>query len=60
MSLITLIVVLVVLGLALYLINSLIPMDQKIKTILNIVVVLVVILWILEAFGILSNHLYLR
>jgi hypothetical protein len=56
MSLISLVVVLVLMGLALWVINSYIPMDDKIKRILNIVVVIVVILWLLSVFG-LTHHL---
>ena len=55
MSLVTLIVVLVIVGVALWLINSYIPMDPKIKTILNIVVVIAVVLWLLRAFGLLGD-----
>jgi hypothetical protein len=54
MSLIGLIVTLVIIGLILWLINSYIPMDQKIKTILNVAVVIVVILWLIQAFGLLG------
>jgi len=54
-SLVTLIVVLCVVGVILWLINTYLPMDQKIKTILNIVVVIVVILWLLSAFGLLGD-----
>jgi hypothetical protein len=52
MSLISIIISLVIVGVLLWLINSLIPMDSKIKTILNAVVVIVTILWLLDAFGI--------
>lgn len=55
MSLINLIVVLVVVGVILFLINNYLPMDGKIKSILNIVVVIAVILWLLQAFGILGS-----
>ena len=47
-----LILTLVVIGLILWLINSFIPMDGKIKQILNIVVVICVILWLLQVFGV--------
>ena len=47
MSLISLILVLVVVGVILWLINTYLPMDGKIKSILNVVVVIVVILWLL-------------
>jgi len=52
---ITIIVVLIVIGLLLWLVNSMIPMDAKIKTILNVVVVIFVILYLLNAFGVLHG-----
>ena len=55
MSLITLAVTLIVVGVLLWLVNAYIPMDGKIKKILNVVVVICVVLWLLFAFGIL-NH----
>jgi hypothetical protein len=55
MSLLTVIVVLVVIGLILSLVNNYIPMDKKIKSILNIVVVIAVIIWLLQTFGIIGS-----
>jgi len=55
MPLINLIIVLVVVGVILYLINNYIPMDGKIKRILNIVVVIVVIIWLLSVFGVIGS-----
>ena len=55
MSLITLVIVLVVVGVILWLINSYIPMQSTIKKILNAVVIIVVVLWLLSAFGIIDN-----
>jgi len=55
MSLIQLVVVLVVVGVLLWAINSYIPMQSTIKRILNVVVVIVVVLWLLSVFGILGN-----
>jgi hypothetical protein len=55
MPLIHLVIVLIVVGFLLWLINKYIPMDKKIKSILNIVVVIGVILWLLNAFGIFSS-----
>lgn len=49
MSLINLIIVLIVVGLLLYAANNWLPIDGKIKTILNVVVILVVLLWLLSA-----------
>lgn len=53
MSLLTIIIVLVVVGVVLYLINTYVPMDSKIKTILNWAVVIILIIWLLKAFGLL-------
>lgn len=55
MSLLTVLIVLIGAGLLLWLVNNYIPMDRKIKTILNVVVVIVVIIWLLKAFGILDS-----
>jgi len=55
MPLIQIIVVLIVVGVILGLINRFIPMAQSIKSILNGVVVIAVILWLLQIFGILSQ-----
>ena len=55
MSLISVIVTLIVVGVLLWLVNTYIPMDGKIKKILNAVVVICVVVWLLYAFGIL-NH----
>ena len=55
MPLLTILIVLIVAGLLLYLVNNYIPMDRKIKSILNVVVVIVVIVWLLKVFGILGS-----
>ncbi|MBL0177073.1 MAG: hypothetical protein IPP94_17775 [Ignavibacteria bacterium] len=55
MPLITVIIVLIVAGVILYLINNYIPMDRKIKTILNAVVVIVIVLWLLQTFGVIGS-----
>ena len=54
MPLLTILIVLVVSGLILWLVNTYIPMDHKIKTIFNVVVVIVVIVWLLKVFGVLN------
>jgi len=54
MDLLQVVVILVVVGLLLWLVNNYIPMDRKIKQILNIVVVIAVILWVLKLFGVFS------
>jgi len=38
-------------GVLLWLVNAFLPMDRKIKSILNIVVVVIVIVWLLKVFG---------
>ncbi len=53
MSLISLVITLIVVGILLWLVNQYVPMDAKIKKILNVVVVICVVLWLLYAFGIL-------
>jgi len=55
MDLISLVVVLIVVGLLLWMVNNYIPMEARIKQILNIVVIIAVVLWLLSAFGILSG-----
>ena len=50
MPLINVVLVLIVVGVLLWLVNSYIPMDGKIKQILNVVVVIAVVLWILALF----------
>ena len=55
MSLLYIVLVLVVVGVILWLINTYVPMAASIKKILNIVVVVVVILWLLRVFGIISG-----
>lgn len=55
MSLLTVLVVLIGAGLLLWLVNNFIPMDRKIKSILNAVVVIIVIIWLLQSFGIIDR-----
>ena len=52
MSLITIVITLIVVGILLWLVNTYIPMDGKIKKVLNIVVMVVVVLWLLNVFGV--------
>ncbi len=55
MPLIHVIVVLIVVGVILWLINNYIPMAGSIKSILNAVVVIVVVLWLLSVFGLIGE-----
>jgi hypothetical protein len=54
MPILTVLIVLIVAGVILWLVNNYVPMDGKIKRILNVVVVIVVIVWLLKIFGIFS------
>jgi hypothetical protein len=47
---IQLLVVLIVIGVLLWLVNTFIPMDARIKNILNVVVIIAVVLWLLSVF----------
>jgi len=49
------VIALIVVGVLLWLVNSYIPMDGKIKQILNVVVVIAVVIWLLYAFGVLGG-----
>jgi len=55
MPLINVVVTLVIIGVVLWLINTYIPMQGTIKTILNWVVVIAVIIWLLYGFGIING-----
>ena len=61
MPLIDVLLTLIIVGVLLWLVNQFIPMDSKIKQILNVVVVIVVVLWLLRVFGVFSslNSVYL-
>ena len=52
--------VLIVVGVLLWLVNRFIPMDHKIKSILNVVVVILVVLWLLNVFGVLHSFSNIR
>ena len=60
MPLIQLVIVLVVFGVILWAINTYIPMDGNIKKILNVVVILVVVLFVLSAFGLVGPMQVIR
>jgi hypothetical protein len=55
MPLLTILLVLIVAGVVLWLINTYVPMDRKIKNILNAVVVIVIVIWLLRVFGVLDS-----
>ncbi|HEY6915856.1 MAG TPA: Thivi_2564 family membrane protein [Paludibacter sp.] len=51
MSLLSILLVIIIVGVILWAVNTYIPMDHKIKNILNIVVAIILIVWLLRAFG---------
>jgi hypothetical protein len=55
MSILTILLVIVLVGVLLWAVNSFIPMDSKVKSILNVVVVVLLIIWLLQAFGVLHG-----
>lgn len=55
MPLIELIVILAVVGVLLWLLNTYIPMDAVVKRIINIVVIIALVLWLLKAFGLFDS-----
>jgi hypothetical protein len=60
MPLIQVLLVLIVVGVLLWLVNTYVPMAGSIKSILNAVVVIVVVIWLLNVFGLMENITRLR
>ena len=55
MPLLNIFIILIAAGVVLWLINTFIPMDRKIKNILNVVAVILVIIWLLKVFGVITS-----
>jgi vacuolar-type H+-ATPase subunit I/STV1 len=55
MSILSVVIVLIVVGVLLFLVNKHIPMQPPFKTIVNVVVIFAVVLWLLSAFGVLGS-----
>jgi hypothetical protein len=55
MPILTVVIVLIVAGVILWLVNNYIPMQRTIKNILNAVVVIVLVIWLLNVFGVLGS-----
>ena len=55
MPLVHVVLILIVVGVLLWLINTYIPMQAAIKTIINLVVVIAVVMWLLYGYGIISH-----
>ena len=51
---IELIVMLIIIGVIMYLVNSVVPMDSRIKLIINVIVLIVILLWVLSVFGLID------
>jgi predicted membrane protein len=60
MPLVYIVLALIVVGMVLWLINTYIPMAGSIKTILNVVVVIAVCVWVLQAVGLWTQVLNYR
>lgn len=55
MPLINVIIVLVIVGVLLYVVETLLPIDATIKRIIHVVIILAVCIWLLQAFGIIGS-----
>jgi hypothetical protein len=55
MPILTIVLTLILVGVALWVINTYIPMAQSVKKILNVVIVVVLCIWLLQVFGIIGN-----
>lgn len=51
MALLDILIAIIVVGVLLWIINTFIPMDHKIKRIFNLVVVIILVIWLLKVFG---------
>jgi hypothetical protein len=54
MTLVQIAVVLIVIGVLMWLVNTYIPMMGAMKSLLNLVVIVVVVVWLLQTFGIIG------
>lgn len=55
MGLVELIVTLALVGILLWLVETYIPMDAGIKKLLQVIVIIIVVLWLLQSFGIIGH-----
>ena len=55
MPVLTIFIVILVVGVILWLVNTYIPMQRTIKSILNAVVVIILVIWLLKVFGVLES-----
>jgi hypothetical protein len=54
MPLINVIIVLVIVGVLLYVVETLLPIDATIRRIIHIIIILAVCIWLLQVFGIIG------
>ena len=54
MDFVTLLLVLVIVGVVLWAINTYVPMDSKVKTLLNVVAIILICLWLLQTLGLIG------
>ena len=60
MDLITLIVVLIVVGLVVYLVQNYLPIDPKFKQLIIAIIIVILIVWLLQAVGLLPGTINFR
>jgi hypothetical protein len=60
MPILSILLVLIVTGVALWAVNSFIPMARPVKSILNIIVVVVLCIWLLQEFNVISGSMNFR
>jgi cytosine/uracil/thiamine/allantoin permease len=60
MPILTVVIVLIVAGVILWLVNNYIPMQRTIKNLLNVVVVIALVIWLLNIFGVISSLQHIR
>ena len=60
MTLTSIVVAIVIVGLLLWAVNVLVPMPVKVKQVLNVVVVVFLVLWVMQGFGLINLGLRLR
>lgn len=56
MSLIAVLLVLVIVGVGLWLVNTIIPMEPWMRKVINVVAGIFVVVWLLQAFGLIGGR----
>ena len=60
MPLVHVVLVLIIAGVLMWLINAFIPMESRIKSLMNIVVLIALVIWLLQVFGIMGSVSHFR